>query len=409
MTQQPSRFQLRTRMTARDTEETHRVSSPLELLFDLTFVVAVAQLALAFAERIEAGHGADEIPPFLMVFFAIWWAWVNFSWFASAYDTDDVPYRLMTLLQMGGVLVLAVGVPAAFEHANFFGIILGYFIMRVGLVGQWIRAAIENPEGRTTAIRYAVGITVVQLGWISWPLLLVNGSNQLWTVYLPFLILATADVSVPGWAERTGKTNWHPHHIAERYGLFTIILLGETIAALAAGSSLIAQEGVDVGALVLVGISCLVLIFALWWLYFMEPAGDGLQRHRGWSYVWGYGHCIVFAALGALGGGVDVLLKMTAGSEVSPLTAAYVLAIPIAVYLLSLWAVHAPIVPRSIVPWFVVIPGAVLVLLVPLLTSTTGLPIEVALDVAVVVLIVVLSVVVKHRQFHREHPSTIPG
>ncbi len=94
-----------------------------------------------------------------MVFFAIWWAWMNFTWFASAYDTDDVPYRLLSLLQMGGVLVLAAGVPAAFEHQNFFGITLGYFIMRIALVAQWMRAAVENPDGRTTAIRYAVGVT----------------------------------------------------------------------------------------------------------------------------------------------------------------------------------------------------------------------------------------------------------
>ncbi len=76
-----------------------------------------------------------------MVFFAIWWAWMNFTWFASAYDVDDVPYRLLALVQMGGVLVLAAGVPSAFEHQDFFGITLGYFIMRIGLVAQWVRAA----------------------------------------------------------------------------------------------------------------------------------------------------------------------------------------------------------------------------------------------------------------------------
>src|ERR1044072_904571 len=106
---------LRTRMAARDLTEPHRVSSPLELLFDLTFVAAASQIVGRLAHATEQGHGLEAVGPFLIVFFAIWWAWMNFTWFASAYDTDDVPYRVMTLLQMAGVLVLAAGVPAAFE------------------------------------------------------------------------------------------------------------------------------------------------------------------------------------------------------------------------------------------------------------------------------------------------------
>ncbi|MCU1446909.1 low temperature requirement protein A [Cryobacterium sp.] len=120
-----SGFRVHRRMTARNTAESHRAASPLELLFDLTFVVAVAQLVVQLAHGIEGGHGAEAVGPFLMVFFAIWWAWMNFTWFASAYDTDDVPDRLLTMLQMGGVLVLAAGVPAAFDDQDFRAITLG--------------------------------------------------------------------------------------------------------------------------------------------------------------------------------------------------------------------------------------------------------------------------------------------
>jgi low temperature requirement protein LtrA len=94
-------------MLRRDTAERHRASTPLELLFDLTFVVAVSQAAQGLAHKVEEGHLGSGVEAYLMVFFGIWWAWMNFSWFASAYDTDDVPYRLLTLLQMAGVLVLA--------------------------------------------------------------------------------------------------------------------------------------------------------------------------------------------------------------------------------------------------------------------------------------------------------------
>ena len=97
-------------MEARAVDERSRTATPLELLFDLTFVVAVAQAAARLAEDVAAGHVLHGAGAFLMVFFAIWWAWMNFTWFASAYDADDVPYRIATFVQMAGVLVLAAGV-----------------------------------------------------------------------------------------------------------------------------------------------------------------------------------------------------------------------------------------------------------------------------------------------------------
>ena len=87
----------------------------------------------------------------MFVFFAIWWAWMNFTWFSSAYDTDDVLFRVFTLVQMAGVLVLAAGVPKAFDESDFLVITIGYLIMRIGLIAQWVRAAIEHPDGRVTA------------------------------------------------------------------------------------------------------------------------------------------------------------------------------------------------------------------------------------------------------------------
>ncbi|MFF1876234.1 low temperature requirement protein A, partial [Kitasatospora herbaricolor] len=300
---------LRTRMTARDTTESHRVSSPLELLFDLTFVVAIAQVAAQLAAASEEGEILARLGPYCMVFFAIWWAWMNFTWFASAYDTDDVLYRVTTLVQMAGVLVLAAGVPTAFDHGDFTAITIGYLIMRIGLVSQWVRAAIEHPDGRVTALRYAAGITLVQVGWVS--RLALPAEWGWWT----FLILAALDLSVPLWAERTGKTAWHPHHIAERYGLFTIIVLGESVSASAIGvQKRLADTGVT-AALVTIAAAGLVLLFGLWWLYFLEPAAEGLASRRGRSFYWGYGHYFVFAALDALGAGLEFAVQAGAAHD----------------------------------------------------------------------------------------------
>src|SRR5829696_5526119 len=144
--QAPPGIRIRVRMIERATDEPHRVSSPLELLFDLTFVVAIASLTAQLAHGIAGGHVVDDLAPFLMVFFAIWWAWMNFTWFASSYDTDDVPYRLLTMVQMAGVLVLAAGVPVAFEESDFGAVTLGYLIMRIGLVAQWVRAGVGGAD-----------------------------------------------------------------------------------------------------------------------------------------------------------------------------------------------------------------------------------------------------------------------
>ena len=355
-------------MSGRSTDEQHRVSSPLELLFDLTFVVAIAQVSAQLAHAGEQGHILEKLGPYLMVFFAIWWAWMNFTWFASAYDTDDVPYRLMTLLQMGGVPVLAAGVPGAFELADFTAIIIGYVIMRLAMVAQWVRAAIEHPDGRATATRYAVGIAAVQVLWVAWGFLPVE-----WKLGT-FVLAALLELLVPVWAERPGMTSWHPHHIAERYGLFTIIVLGESVSASAIGvQGGLAAHGVS-PALVVIAAAGLVLLFALWWLYFLEPAAEGLQTNRQRSFYWGYGHYFVFASLAALGAGLEVAVQRGAEhAHVSDVAVEYAVAVPVAVFLIMLYLLHAPLVPEVVIRPLKTGLAVLLVLAAPLASPVIGL------------------------------------
>ena len=101
-------------MAGRDPHEQHRVATPLELLFDLTFVIAFGVAAAQFAHLMAEGHVSAGLAGFGFAAFAIWWAWMNFTWFASAYDTDDWIYRVMTMLQMVGVIILALGIPPVF-------------------------------------------------------------------------------------------------------------------------------------------------------------------------------------------------------------------------------------------------------------------------------------------------------
>jgi low temperature requirement protein LtrA len=317
---------LRRRMNGRDPNETHRASTPLELLFDLCFVVAISMAAIELHHGIGEGHLGPFVLRYVLVFFAIWWGWVNFTWFASAYDTDDVAYRLLTLLQIAGVLVFAVGIPAGMGHFDFTVMVLGYVVMRVALIGQWLRAAREDPAGRPAAVRYAAGVGIVQLGWLGWLALPTA------VAYPVFVVLAAAELVVPLWAEYRGtETSWHPEHIAERYGLFTIIVLGEAILGITESLQGALAGGGLSGTVAMLAIGGLLIVFGLWWAYFKAPAAEGLRGALRTTASWAYAHYVVYAGIAALGAGFEVAVDVaTHHSEATPVTAAASIAVPLA-------------------------------------------------------------------------------
>lgn len=228
------------RMGGRDPHEAHRASTPLELLFDLTFVIAFGLAAAQFAHLLAEGHYAAGLIGFGFSTFAICWAWINFSWFASAYDTDDWVFRVVTMVQMIGVLILAIGLPALFKsiehgaHLDNGVMVLGYVIMRVAMIFQWLRAAQQDPARRRACMTFVTTILIAQIGWTA--LIFTNFSLP---VTFAFTSLLTAiEMAGPVIAERKdGGTPWHAHHIAERYGLLVIIALGEGVVGTVASLS----------------------------------------------------------------------------------------------------------------------------------------------------------------------------
>ncbi|MER7625748.1 low temperature requirement protein A [Streptomyces sp. NPDC126503] len=324
-------------LAARSPEESHRAATPLELFFDLCFVVAVAQAGAELVHAVAGGHAGEGIVNYAMIFFALWWAWMNFSWFASAYDNDDVAYRVVTLVQIAGVLILAAGVSRAFEDHDFLVVYLGYLVMRVALATQWVRAARHagSAAERTMCLRYAGGVLACQLGWLA--LLFVPEPARPWV----FLVMALAEMAVPVYAERVRPSTWHPHHIAERYGLFTIIVLGETIAAATVGVKSGIVENDALGELLPIAAGGLLLVFAAWWIYFVVPAHDRLTS-SGRGFVWGYGHYLIFASAAAIGAGLEIAVEQAVGkAHLSTLSASAAVTIPSAVFLLSVWLLHA--------------------------------------------------------------------
>ncbi|HET6857781.1 MAG TPA: low temperature requirement protein A [Streptomyces sp.] len=324
------------RMTSRNRHEEHRPATPLELFFDLCFVVAIAQAGARLVHALAEGHVGSGILGYTLVFFAVWWAWMNFTWFASAYDTDDALYRVVTLVQIAGVLVMAAGIPEAFDHGNWTVCVIGYVVMRLALTSQWLRAAhaTDGPERRTACL-YAAGVTVCQLAWIS--VLFVPDGVRVWC----FAAVALAELSVPALAERGYKTSWHPHHIVERYGLLTNIVLGESIAA----ATVAVQEGFTehdgLAHLLPIAGGGLLLVFAAWWIYFAAPVADRLTSMRA-SLTWGYGHLLIFGSAAAIGAGLEVAVEQSTGkAHISAFAASAAVTVPAALYLLTVWFLHS--------------------------------------------------------------------
>jgi low temperature requirement protein LtrA len=294
-------------MAGRDPHERHRVATPLELLFDLTFVIAFGVAASELAHALAADHVGVGLTGFFFATFAVCWAWINFTWFASAYDTDDWIYRVLTMVQMVGVLILALGIPpffASIEHGGHLAnelLVAGYAVMRIALLAQWLRAAKQNPERRSACLTYAGAIMIVEVGWIS-------------SIFLPvsvplglaiFVVLGVAEMAGPWFAEsRRGGTPWHAHHIAERYGLLAIIALGEgVVGTVASLTAVVGEHGWTPDAVIL-AVAGTGLTFGMWWIYFALPNADLLHFHRERSFAFGYLHIAVFGAIVGTGAGL---------------------------------------------------------------------------------------------------------
>jgi low temperature requirement protein LtrA len=331
-------------MRGRNPLERHRSATPLELLFDLAFVVAFGAGADQLAHFVADGHAGSGIVGFLFAIGATCWAWINFTWFASAYDTDDWFFRVTTMVQMAGVVIFALGVPEMFasldhgDHLNNTVMVFGYVVMRVALIIQWLRVARQDPEHRRTALTMVFWFGTAQVGWVVLAFSNLTTAVSLGAAALLFAI----ELVGPIVAERkTSGTPWHPHHIAERYGLLAIIALGEgVIGTVAAVGVLVEHQGWSPEA-VLVVFAGLGLTFGLWWIYFMQPAGPILARHRSRSFVWGYGNILLYLGIVGTGAGLHIAAYVVEGEAVIGVFGAVLsIAVPVLVFVLGLFAMY---------------------------------------------------------------------
>jgi low temperature requirement protein LtrA len=376
----PGRLRLNP-MRPRNPDEEGRSASTLELFFDLVFVVAVSIAAINLHHALSAAHVWDGVVSYLLIFFCIWWAWMNFTWFATSFDTDDWLYRAVTVIQMAGVLVLAAGIPAVFDDRDFTIVVIGYVVMRCAMVAQWLRASRGAGDARRAALIYAWGVAGVQALWIAWVLLLPPSP----ATTLIQMVLFGIELAIPVIAEKVGNTPWHPRHITERYGLFTLIVLGESLLASANAIIEAQQETEDLGELIPLGVLALVVTAGLWWIYFWPPHHESIRGLRK-TFRYGYGHYVVFAAAGAFSAGVEVEIDVLTGhSELGDVAASLCVTVPVSIFILSVWWItmraHANRIVNAAMPL-----GALIVLIDPVI------PVPITLTTLVIVVLVAVLV-----------------
>jgi low temperature requirement protein LtrA len=233
--------------------------------------------------------------------------------------------------------------------------------MRVALVAQWLRAARDDPSHRAANLRWAGGIAITQLLWVLAYLFLPAEA-----FVVVFFALVAVELAVPILAVGSTDTIWHAEHIAERYGLLTIIVLGESVLAGANAFTAVADDAFSEPQLLFMAVGSLLLVFTMWWLYF-ERSSDDLLTSRARAFEWGYGHYFIWAAAAAVGAGIAVAVDvLTDHAEVDLFVAGAAVAIPVAIYLAGLWVLHDLPRPLSRLRMSLTPIAIVLVLLTPL-------------------------------------------
>ena len=292
----------------------------LELFYDLVYVATLIQIGNYLSSNLDwTGFGR-----FLVLMFVIWWAWSGETAFQNRYYVDDVTHRVLVLVQMFGVAAMGLSVDQAFgELSTQFAI--SFALVRALLVVMWVRSYRAHPPSRGLAVSYMAGIGIgvaIWLGSIALP------EDTRWIAWLVAIGFEIAFFARPSVIQNT--LNWEPddHHLVERFGIFTIIVLGEAFVKIlddAQGTQL-DWEQIVFGAVLVGG------LFALWWLHFSDSAGELYDvKSTIKPLSWLYGHLVLAVALVMFGVAAKKLFGETISYPKETVTEEYRLLLTMAV------------------------------------------------------------------------------
>lgn len=269
----------------RTPEEGKRQSTWLELFTDLSFVVAIASLTRVF----EHEDFRSNLLYYGGFFLAIFWIWNRFTWYATYYDNDDVPFRLTYLAAIFCIL----GFTASLEEVlagEYQSAIWWYLGLEGLLLYLWSRVMRSERELRANAITFFYSYGLGTLFIIA--SLFVSAPGKFWWWIAAFL----AELAGPmlGWYRVRGKVPVHSDHVIERHGLFTIILLGEAVVVISDNFQYLYTH--PQGYLLILAY---LIVIAFWWIYFDAGFGfaTNLSKSGSNTFIFGYGQVLVFLSI----------------------------------------------------------------------------------------------------------------
>lgn len=215
---------------------------------------------------------------------------------------------------------------------------------------------------RRFALGHALAVALVQGCWVVWMLLGLPFTAALALLLVIWILDLSAPAVVARWSNPEGPAAlpWHPHHLAERYGLITIIAIGETvIGTVTAAREISEHHGWTLSTVLTIGVG-VAISFALWWAYFLLPSAAVLTVRRDKVTVWAYGHLPLLSSIVAVGGGLHVLGYLTVEQyNVSVFAAVVAIAAPILAFMVLTSLIHGWLVSRLLRdPWHFVTYGA---------------------------------------------------
>ena len=288
--------------TLRTRDEADRAATWLELFYDLVFVVAVAQIG----HRLLVDTTWENIFSYVGFFIPVWWAWASYTFYADRYDTDDLGQRILAVVQMVAIALMAVSISGdAADSSRAFAI--ANVLSWVVLIVMYTRARRHVEGTRDLVTGYLRGFSLATSIWFVSIFVEPPFRYWLWAIgqfismYTPYYF-----------RKIQAKVPLDASHLPERFGLFTILVLGESIAATVAG---LAHEGWET-APTFVAIVGVVIASSLWWLYFDNLDGKVVRRRpeqaKTWKpTVWLFSHLPLAIALVAAGVGVEFLIEHT--------------------------------------------------------------------------------------------------
>jgi len=310
--------------------ESERHATWLELFYDLVFVVAIARLTHTLNQDVSL----TGVLSFIVLFIPVWWVWIGTTFYATRFDTDDLGHRLLTALQIATITALAVNIQQGLAE-NSAGFALAYAAARAVLVAKYLRAIRHVEAARPLTTRYALGFGLAAAIWFLSALTLTPFRFLLWALGL------IVDFATPLSAGQLhARLAPHPSHLPERFGLFTLIVLGESVTAVVEGVS---EHRWEVFSVVAAGFG-LSIAFSLWWIYFDNLDGSAIAAAReagqvGIYQTWLYIHLPLLIGLSATGVGVEHVILSEPGIAFSP-AERWLLSGGLALCLLALGIIH---------------------------------------------------------------------